>query len=83
MHLAPTEFRLLEYLMRTPGRVFSREQLLTNIWGEDAYVDERRVDVFVGRLRKALNNSSGPDPIRTVRGFGYAFDESFGQSVQV
>ena len=83
VHLAPTEFRLLEYLMRTPGRVFSREQLLTNIWGEDAYVDERRVDVFVGRLRKALNNSSGPDPIRTVRGFGYAFDESFGQSVQV
>src|SRR3954462_2428049 len=58
-HLAPTEVPLLEYLMRTPGRVFSREQLLTNIWGEDAYVDERRVDVFVGRLRKALNNSSG------------------------
>ena len=82
VHLGPTEFRLLEYLMQTPGRVFSREQLLTNVWGEDAYVDERTVDVFVGRLRKALNQGRGPDPIRTVRGFGYAFDECFGYSIQ-
>src|SRR3954462_6027640 len=66
----------------TPGRVFNREQLLTNVWGEDAYVDERTVDVFVGRLRKALNQGRGPDPIRTVRGFGYAFDECFGYSIQ-
>jgi two-component system phosphate regulon response regulator PhoB len=79
VHLGPTEFRLLEYLMQTPGRVYSREQLLTNIWGEDAYVDERTVDVFIGRLRKALNSTSGPGPIRTVRGFGYAFEERFGQ----
>src|SRR3954447_8594355 len=79
VHLGPTEFRLLEYLMQTPGRVFSREQLLTNVWGEDAYVDERTVDVFIGRLRKALYSSSGPDPIRTARGFGYAFNEDFGQ----
>lgn len=82
VHLGPTEFRLLEYLMQTPGRVFTREQLLTNVWGEDAYVDERTVDVFVGRLRKALNQGRGPDPIRTVRGFGYAFDECFGYSIQ-
>ena len=68
--------------MQTPGRVFNREQLLTNVWGEDAYVDERTVDVFVGRLRKALNQGRGPDPIRTVRGFGYAFDECFGYSIQ-
>src|SRR3954451_11394807 len=53
--------------MQTPGRVFNREQLLTNVWGEDAYVDERTVDVLVGRLRKALNQGRGPDPIRTVR----------------
>src|SRR5215208_1092332 len=79
VHLGPTEFRLLEYLMRTPGRVFTREQLLTNVWGEDAYVDERTVDVFIGRLRKALNSTSGLGPIRTVRGFGYAFEERFGQ----
>src|SRR3954447_16330321 len=79
VHLGPTEFRLLEYLMQTLGRVYSREQLLTNIWGEDAYVDERTVDVFIGRLRKALNSTSGPGPIRTVRGFGYAFEERFGQ----
>jgi len=82
VHLGPTEFRLLEYLMQTPGRVFNREQLLTNVGGEDAYVDERTVDVFVGRLRKALNQGRGPDPIRTVRGFGYAFDECFGYSIQ-
>ena len=82
VHLGPTEFRLLEYLMQTPGRVFNREQLLTNVWGEDAYVDERTVDVLVGRLRKALNQGRGPDPIRTVRGFGYAFDECFGYSIQ-
>src|SRR3954447_8048847 len=67
VHLGPTEFRLLEYLMQTPGRVFNREQLLTNVWGEDAYLDERTADVFVGRLRKALTQGRGPDPIRTVR----------------
>jgi len=77
LHLGPTEFRLLEYLMRHPGRVYSREQLLDGVWGSDVYVDERTVDVHVGRLRKAINRGRNPDPIRTVRGSGYAFDERF------
>jgi two-component system phosphate regulon response regulator PhoB len=77
LHLGPTEFRLLEFLMLAPGRVFSREQLLDGVWGHDVYIDERTVDVHVGRLRKALNGPRQPDPIRTVRGSGYAFDETF------
>lgn len=78
LHLGPTEYRLLEYLMRHPGRVYSREQLLDGVWGNDVYVDERTVDVHVGRLRKAINRrASDTDPIRTVRGAGYAFDERF------
>ncbi len=76
MHLGPTEFRLIEFLMQSPGRVFSRAQLLDNVWGNDVYIDERTVDVHVGRLRKALSLPGRPDPIRTVRGAGYAFDES-------
>ena len=77
IHLGPTEFRLLEYLMTSPGRVFSREQLLDGVWGHDVYVDERTVDVHVGRLRKALNRGKAKDPIRTVRGAGYAFNDQF------
>jgi two-component system phosphate regulon response regulator PhoB len=77
VHLGPTEYRLLEYLMRHPGRVYSREQLLDGVWGNDVYVDERTVDVHVGRLRKAINRGRNPDPIRTVRGAGYALDERF------
>jgi two-component system phosphate regulon response regulator PhoB len=77
VHLGPTEFRLLEFLMTSPGRVFSREQLLNGVWGHDVYVDERTVDVHIGRLRKALNRAQLSDPIRTVRGAGYAFDETF------
>ena len=77
VHLGPTEYRLLEYLMRHPGRVYSREQLLDGVWGNDVYVDERTVDVHVGRLRKAINRGRTADPIRTVRGAGYAFDERF------
>jgi two-component system, OmpR family, phosphate regulon response regulator PhoB len=69
--LGPTEYRLLEFLMQNPGRVFSRSQLLDKVWGEAVYVDERTVDVHVGRLRKAINRS-GPDAIRTVRDAGYA-----------
>jgi two-component system, OmpR family, phosphate regulon response regulator PhoB len=76
LHLGPTEFRLLEFLMQSPGRVFSREQLLDGVWGRDVYIDERTVDVHVGRLRKAIGSPEGPDPIRTVRGSGYAFDET-------
>jgi two-component system phosphate regulon response regulator PhoB len=78
IHLGPTEFRLLEFLMTTPGRVYSREQLLNSVWGNNIYVDERTVDVHVGRLRKALDTGNGADPIRTVRGAGYASDEAFG-----
>ena len=79
VHLGPTEYRLLEYLMRHPGRVYSREQLLDGVWGNDVYVDERTVDVHIGRLRRAINRGRENDPIRTVRGAGYAFDERFGQ----
>lgn len=77
IHLGPTEFRLLEFLMTSPGRVYSREQLLDGVWGHDVYVDERTVDVHVGRLRKALNRGKAKDPIRTVRGAGYAFNDQF------
>jgi two-component system phosphate regulon response regulator PhoB len=80
VHLGPTEFRLLEFLMQNPGRVYSREQLLDGVWGRDAYIDERTVDVHVGRLRRALNRGQTVDPIRTVRGSGYSFDERFGKS---
>ncbi len=73
--LGPTEFRLLEFMMRHPGRVFSRGQLLDNVWGETIYIDERTVDVHVGRLRKAVNISQMPDVIRTVRGAGYSISE--------
>ena len=74
IHLGPTEFRLLDYLMQHPGRVFSREQLLDAVWGSDVYVEARTVDVHVGRLRKALNKDSELDPIRTVRSAGYSLD---------
>src|ERR1700751_5103741 len=80
VHLGPTEFRLLEFLMQSPGRVFSREQLLDGVWGRDVYIDERTVDVHVGGLRRALNRGRSTDPIRTVRGGGYAFDERFGKT---
>jgi len=75
LQLGPTEFRLLEYMMRHPGRVFSRTQLLDNVWGETNYIDERTVDVHVGRLRKAVNTNRMPDVIRTIRGAGYAIRE--------
>ncbi len=77
--LSPTEFRLLEYLMQQPGRVYSRAQLLDRVWGNEVDVDERTVDVHVGRLRKNLSRGKEPDPIRTVRSSGYAFDERFGK----
>jgi len=74
VHLGPTEFRLLDYLMQHPGRVFSREQLLDAVWGSDVYVEARTVDVHIGRLRKALNQEVEMDPIRTVRSAGYSLD---------
>ena len=77
LHLGPTEFRMLEYLMERKGRVFTRGQLLDAVWGQDTDIDERTVDVHVGRLRKAINEPHERDPIRTVRGAGYSFDETF------
>jgi two-component system phosphate regulon response regulator PhoB len=75
VHLGPTEFRLLEFLMQSPGRVFSRAQLLDGVWGRNVYVDERTVDVHIGRLRKAMMRGNETDPVRTVRGAGYAFSD--------
>lgn len=72
LKLGPTEFRLLSTFMEKPGRVWSREQLLDRVWGRDIYVDTRTVDVHIGRLRKSLTQHGGDDPVRTVRGAGYA-----------
>lgn len=77
IHLGPTEFRLLRMLMETPGKVFSREYLLKNVWGDNIYVESRTVDVHIRRLRKSLNEF-GPDYIRTVRATGYAIDKNPG-----
>jgi two-component system phosphate regulon response regulator PhoB len=75
VRLGPTEFRLLAFFMENSGRVLSRQQLLDGVWGRDAFIDGRTVDVHVGRLRKALIRGADSDPIRTVRGAGYAFEE--------
>jgi two-component system phosphate regulon response regulator PhoB len=78
VRLGPTEFKLLVYFMENAGRVLSRQQLLDGVWGRDAFIDGRTVDVHVGRLRKALIRGNDTDPIRTVRGAGYAFDGETG-----
>jgi two-component system phosphate regulon response regulator PhoB len=75
VRLGPTEFRLLAFFMENTGRVLSRQQLLDGVWGRDAFIDGRTVDVHVGRLRKALIRGPDSDPIRTVRGAGYAFED--------
>lgn len=75
MRLGPTEFRLLEFLLRHPRRVFSREQLLGAVWGRDIHVEPRTVDVHIRRLRKAVNGPGEPDLVRTVRAAGYALDD--------
>jgi two-component system phosphate regulon response regulator PhoB len=74
VNIGPTEYKLLEQFMENMGRVLSRSQLLDGTWGRDADVDERTVDVHVGRLRKAIVRGMEADPIRTVRGAGYVFD---------
>ncbi len=74
VHLGPTEFRLLRHFLQNPGRVFSREQLLDRVWGHDAELEIRTVDVHIRRLRKALNCTGGDDLLRTVRSVGYALD---------
>jgi len=75
--LSPTEFKLLEFFIERPGRVFSRDQLLDAVWGRETYIEERTVDANVRRLRKALVRHGEFDPIRTVRGLGYSFDERY------
>lgn len=74
VHLGPTEFRLLLFFMENPGRVFSREDLKQQIWGDDDQIEARTVDVLIRRLRKALVEGDEPDIIRTVRSAGYSFD---------
>jgi two-component system, OmpR family, phosphate regulon response regulator PhoB len=74
VHLGPTEYRLLQFLMERPGKVYSREELLNSVWGPDIYVEPRTVDVHIRRLRKALNQEGTADLIRTVRAAGYALD---------
>lgn len=75
VNLGPTEYRLLETLLETTGRVLTRTQLIDRVWGNTAEIDERTIDVHVGRLRKALIRGNEPDPIRTVRGAGYVLSE--------
>jgi two-component system phosphate regulon response regulator PhoB len=76
IRLGPTEFRLLAFFMENSGRVLSRQQLLDGVWGRDVFIDGRTVDVHVGRLRKALMRGTDVDPIRTVRGAGYSFEDA-------
>jgi two-component system, OmpR family, phosphate regulon response regulator PhoB len=76
VHLGPSEFKLLRHFMSYPGRVFSREQLLDMVWGQDVYVEPRTVDVHIRRLRKSLNDAGEADIIRTVRSAGYALDDT-------
>jgi len=78
VHLGPTEFRLLRFFLERPGRVFSREQLLDAVWGREAEVELRTVDVHIRRLRKALNDGGRHDLVRTVRSAGYALDAGSG-----
>jgi two-component system phosphate regulon response regulator PhoB len=74
VHLGPTEYRLLEFFMQHPRRVFSREELLDGVWGPDIHVEPRTVDVHIRRLRKAINGAGELDVVRTVRAAGYALD---------
>ena len=74
LHVGPTEYKILKLLMQNPGKVFSREQLLNQIWGQDVYVEIRTVDVHIRRLRVALNEGGETDVLRTVRSAGYALD---------
>ena len=73
LELGPTEFRLLHFFMTHTERVYSREQLLDNVWGTNVYVEDRTVDVHIRRLRKAITGEGHEDFIQTVRGSGYRF----------
>jgi len=74
VHLGPTEYRLLEFFLQHPRRVFSREEVLDAVWGPDIHVEPRTVDVHIRRLRKAINGQGEIDMVRTVRAAGYALD---------
>ena len=74
VHVGATEFKLLHFMMNRPGRVFSRAQLLDNIWGRDVFIEERTVDVHIRRLRAALEPAGQDGLVQTVRGVGYRFD---------
>jgi two-component system phosphate regulon response regulator PhoB len=74
IHLTPSEFRLLQHFIESPGRIFTREGLLDSVWGANSDVELRTVDVQIRRIRKALNEGGKPDLIRTVRSAGYALD---------
>jgi len=76
VHLSPTCFKLLAVLIKRPGQVYSRERLLSKVWGDNVYVEDRTIDVHIRRLRKALNANGGKDIVRTVRGAGYAMDDT-------
>ncbi len=73
IHLGPTEYRMLEFFMSNPGRAYSRGQLLDHVWGPNAYLEERTVDVHIRRLRKAFEPVGASDYLQTVRGHGYRF----------
>jgi DNA-binding response OmpR family regulator len=77
LNLTPGDSRVFLFLMRRPGTAFSRHQITQGVWGESASVDERTIDVAIGRIRDCLRHKVAVDPIRTVRGFGYAFDEGY------
>jgi two-component system phosphate regulon response regulator PhoB len=73
VNLSPTEYRLMEFFLTHPSKVYSRAQLLDQVWGRSAYIEERTVDVHIRRLRKILSEHDREDMIQTVRGFGYRF----------
>ena len=79
LRLFPTEARVLEFLMLNPGHVYTRQGISASIWGRDGSVDERTIDVSIGRIRDALKHKVSVDPIRTIRSVGYAFNEKFGE----
>jgi two-component system phosphate regulon response regulator PhoB len=74
VHLGPTEYRLLRFLMENPGRVFSRERLIQNIWGDESEIQEKTINVSIRRLREALNAGGRSDVITAVRSAGYSLD---------
>jgi two-component system, OmpR family, phosphate regulon response regulator PhoB len=75
IHLGPTEFKLLEFFLEKPHRVYNREQILDNVWGRENYIDERTVDVHIGRLRSAINSGFKIKLVRTVRSAGYSLEQ--------